>query len=466
MEERIYTEEFDAPTPLGSNSLTRRTRSGFAGGSNRPSITRLQHMMARKPASPWIRQGRCFKRAPMINSAMSPRYYAIDGLRGTMMLAVVSIHAALPYIAVLKVPTFHDTYTSPIFDLLALFVLSFALQLFLIVAGFSGALLCTKHGVRGFVRNRCQRILLPLIGAWLVLSPLTQGAYQFANAAALSHSVILGFDALRQGSWIRWNEPNHLWFLIVLLAFYLFGLFLRWCFLCLKESSQTKLVEMARRYLISIWRPVTLTFIVAGVGTLSLICSYYVKSGNVVFISNHVFARTFLPATLPVYFVLGWVLYSQKDLLPNLRQYGWTYVVIGFATWPIAGWTSWASTLASPDRGPAIHFIFAYTFTFMSVCMVFGLLGLFLAYYNRPNPIIQYLSEASYWIYIVQLPLVVFIGGMLSTLALPAVLKWIATLTIAIPIFLLTYHIWIRFGMIGALINGRRLPRYREPDPM
>ncbi len=91
----------------------------------------------------------------------------------------------------------------------------------------------------------------------------------------------------------------------------------------------------------------------------------------------------------------------------------------------------------------------------MSAFLVFGVLGLFLAHCDLPNPVIRYLSDASYWIYLVHLPLVLLIGGILSTTALPAALKWVATLTVSTPILLLTYHSCVRFTAIGSLLNGQ-----------
>jgi peptidoglycan/LPS O-acetylase OafA/YrhL len=88
--------------------------------------------------------------------------------------------------------------------------------------------------------------------------------------------------------------------------------------------------------------------------------------------------------------------------------------------------------------------------------MTFSVLGLALRYFSRPSALARYLADSSYWIYLVHLPLVLFIGGLLALLPLPAVVKWTATLVVATPILLLSYRYLVRFTPIGELLNGQR----------
>jgi peptidoglycan/LPS O-acetylase OafA/YrhL len=87
------------------------------------------------------------------------------------------------------------------------------------------------------------------------------------------------------------------------------------------------------------------------------------------------------------------------------------------------------------------------------------LLGLFLEYLNQPNRYLRYLTDAAYWVYLVHLPLVNYIGGLLARTALPLWLRALLTLVIAIPLLLLSYRYCVRSTFIGETLNGRKYPR-------
>jgi glucans biosynthesis protein C len=385
------------------------------------------------------------------------RYYAMDSLRGIMMLVVVVFHATLPYTS-LKGSLPQEADAAAFFDPLAVFLHSFQMPLFFILGGFIAALLCDRRGVRGLVRDRALRILLPLILGWLVLAPITRGADYFAIAAASSGSVVRGLEVLRQGTWIRWSMVFHLWFLIALLALYPCGLFLRWCVSCLRRPHLDKLIRTTRRFLASPWRPLALALIIVGQGVLVfMITNGFDQQASV---SLDVLLTNYFPATFSIFFALGWVLYGQTDLFPILRRHVLTYIAIGFAALAIAVWVERALPLASRHDGAGILIIFVVTFSIMSAFMVFGLLGLFFAHCDLNNPVMRYLSEASYWIFLIHLPLLKFIRGIITTMVIPTPFKWFATLALVMPIVLLTYHFCVRFTVIGALLNGRKQVRH------
>jgi glucan biosynthesis protein C len=70
--------------------------------------------------------------------------------------------------------------------------------------------------------------------------------------------------------------------------------------------------------------------------------------------------------------------------------------------------------------------------------------------------------DASNWIYLVHVPLVLFFSGLFATTSLPDGLKLALTVMLAIPILLLSYHLCARLTAIGAVLNERKL--IRHPD--
>ena len=90
------------------------------------------------------------------------------------------------------------------------------------------------------------------------------------------------------------------------------------------------------------------------------------------------------------------------------------------------------------------------------VGMSFGLLGYFHRRFgDQPSPVGQYLSEASYWIFLIHLPLLIFVGGALSVTALPAIVKYLLTVAIVVPAVMATYHFLVRNSVLGRLLKGR-----------
>lgn len=86
----------------------------------------------------------------------------------------------------------------------------------------------------------------------------------------------------------------------------------------------------------------------------------------------------------------------------------------------------------------------------------FGCMGLFRRYLPYPNSKIRYLSDASYWMYLMHLPLVIGLQSLFQGSGLPALLKFALINLIAMGLLLVTYQFLVRNTVIGLLLNGRR----------
>jgi glucan biosynthesis protein C len=88
----------------------------------------------------------------------------------------------------------------------------------------------------------------------------------------------------------------------------------------------------------------------------------------------------------------------------------------------------------------------------------YGVLGLFLRFATKQNRIFKFVSDASYWIYLVHLPLVFFLLIFLSTLGFGALPVIVLTTISTIGIGLLTYKLLVRHTPVSLLLNGRIHP--------
>ena len=94
--------------------------------------------------------------------------------------------------------------------------------------------------------------------------------------------------------------------------------------------------------------------------------------------------------------------------------------------------------------------------------MIFGFIGFFRHFFSSENSRIRYISDSSYWLYIMHLPVIMFLQAMVSAWDMPSLPKFlIACAATTLPL-LLIYEFVVRYTFIGTLLNGKRT-RERTP---
>ena len=94
------------------------------------------------------------------------RLHALDNLRALMMWLGIVLHVAINHLTVDSPLPWRDPKTSPVADLLLLFIHSFRMPVFFVLAGFFVALLAERRGANGMLKNRCLRLALPFAIFW------------------------------------------------------------------------------------------------------------------------------------------------------------------------------------------------------------------------------------------------------------------------------------------------------------
>ena len=354
-----------------------------------------------------------------------------------MITIVMFGHALLPYVTFPR--AFKDPQTHVGFDVVAIFLYGFAMPAFFVTAGFSTALIHRRKGLRGLIRNRFLRILVPLIAAYLVISPLTRGAYRFAKHTVSSGSLQGGFDELMLGEWIRWGRPYHLWFLVSLLIFSALAVLLRW--LVLNWSVSERMRTASRLLFAGRAGPVVLTLAVA----LTMVPAYVFYGAD---------AGTLpMQLTLFSFFVFGWLLFLNREQLPSYAQHPWRPVIVALAIFPLAVWSTRAR-VATDDPMLAIGLLAGVSNSILATFMTIGVLGIFQQRFSGPSVLGRYVSDASYWLYLVHYPLLIAMAGVLTLAPFPAAIKYLLTVAAVVPIVLLTYHFGVRSTRFGRLLTG------------
>ena len=89
--------------------------------------------------------------------------------------------------------------------------------------------------------------------------------------------------------------------------------------------------------------------------------------------------------------------------------------------------------------------------------MCFGLIGLFRVLLPRERRGVRYLSDSSYWVYLVHLPLVIAAQMIVGDWNLYAGVKFLMICAAVTILSLLSYQAFVRYTPIGTLLNGKKV---------
>ncbi len=154
-----------------------------------------------------------------------------------------------------------------------------------------------------------------------------------------------------------------------------------------------------------------------------------------------------------IFFTVGALYFESGDVEGRLgRGWVWLLVVANAVLFPLG--------LATAERQPILSGVLQILFAWM---MCLGFMGLFRRYLSGENPVIRYLADSAYWLYIMHHPLVALLQSLIRPWDLSPFLKWLILSVSLIGVLLVSYHYLVRSTWIGWLLNGRRIPRSGKP---
>ncbi len=384
-------------------------------------------------------------------AAKPERYSSLDSLRAATMLLGIHIHAVAPFSTLPDVWWYRDAAAGPAFDLQLLIIHTFRMPVFFAMAGFFGALLLARQSPAAFMRNRGQRILLPLLAALALGIPLLK-------ALQLVQRLLAATGEVRAQDFLAWYprmlsdfNAGPYWFLLTLLHFYVLALLLRPLGRLFEGGkAAAAAARVADRVFTSAWGPPVLALLtMAGLAT--------VPAG--VFPAPQGFVPELrILAVYGPFLGFGWALHHRRHLLPGFVPGAWRHLGLGLL-WMAATLGAVSIQLGNPAWKTAA---FAATVAAGSLCvweMLFALLGLFQRHLGTEHRVLKYLSDSSYWLYLAHSPVLLAVQLLVFRTAWPGSLKLAVTLAVAVPILLASYHWLVRSTWIGAWLNGRRHPR-------
>ena len=383
-------------------------------------------------------------------TATGIRYHYMDNLRAIAMLAGVFFHAALAYSPLMnQVWLSADPQTSPVIDIVSWFMHLFRMPLFFLIAGFFTCYLMQKRGIGGLLKNRAIRILIPFVvflpAVWFTLA----AGVGWALTNVENPSPLLGVFA-----WMA-NVPDappppvtttHLWFLYNLCQFYI-------VYVLLEKSG-----VLSSRWAGMFASPRFLVFVLPLLIAPALASQW----------APHPAPEKFIPQIWSFgfygfFFLVGVQFFRRKELIEELRPY--------------VPWLTVTSLLLYA----ILYYFLPRTFTLQEAIAVvegidvnatqigIGLLESTIAvhmtlvclvagkrFMDRASPLVRYIADSSYWIYIIHLPLLFFIQYLLLDTQWNLWLEFAISSLGTVAIGLITYAIFVRHTPIGWLLNGKR----------
>jgi peptidoglycan/LPS O-acetylase OafA/YrhL len=355
------------------------------------------------------------------------RFHDLDALRGFAMLLGILLHAGA-FLVPLEFWPVHEAWaweTAPEANVYA-WILSvihgFRMPLFFLLSGFFTAMLWQSRGLHRLVRHRLGRVGLPLLAGMFTVVPAI--AWVEPGGSLLDWPL----------AWLGGLE--HLWFLWYLLllaaAFIVavrLGLTFRhqawWLLVPLTVAPQYVMHELA-------FGPDT----ESGVIPAGRVFAYYA-----------------------IFFAFG-VFFRQRDIA--VRRWWAVALVPSLLLLLPAGVALLYDEGFQYAGAPWVWGVAAVVQVAFAWLMCFGSMGLFRWIFVRERFGVRYLSDASYWLYLTHLPLVIAAQMLVVTWPINIHLKFLLISTTIVAGLLLVYQAGVRYTVIGTVMNG---PRFRRASP-
>jgi glucan biosynthesis protein C len=370
------------------------------------------------------------------------RVYALDALRGIMMLLGIILHTACTYCLddlkeawPIKAPD-----NSFIFDILVAYIHTFRMPVFFLTSGFFVAMLMYKKGLAGMMGNRTKRILLPFIAGVILISPLVYVAFAYSQIAFKGENLTsVKASNILSGTFPFVLATYHLWFLYFLIIF----VFAAWPITIVMQKApkfNNACILVFSKIINSFWLRILAVSIVVFLFLYWMKDPFYGTSGNWV---------PMLPSLLLYFFffLIGWGIF-KTDSLNQLKQRPRLQVSLGSLIFLIFVFTPWPSAPWVLPVKEAVSAVF-------STLLIFGFLALFLTYFNRISTRMTYLMDAAYWVYLIHLPIVIIIAGLLADSGISVFGTFSIVLVSTTAICFISYHLFVRNSFIGMFLNGK-----------
>lgn len=152
-----------------------------------------------------------------------------------------------------------------------------------------------------------------------------------------------------------------------------------------------------------------------------------------------------------VFFLAGALCYGNSGFGRISRN--WWPLFLGLAITPFLTGMEILEKGAADKEAQALLPTVSVAFCWL---MIFAFVGFFRRFFSGEKPRVRYVSDSSYWLYLVHMPVVQILQIWLSGWQFPGPLKFVLICVLSTGLLLLSYHYLVRYTFIGTALNGKR----------
>jgi len=405
----------------------------------------------------------------MNSIATNSRLDYLDAVRAFALLLGIVFHASISFMPIFIGWAVMDVSTSHVVSVFMLISHSFRMELFFLIAGFFSHMTYHGKGLQTFATSRFVRIAIPFVVGWFLLRPLLVSGWIMGGESLRGDVDVPG--ALKSGFASLGSLPDglfvgtHLWFLYYLLLITALVLVLR-RLVCLHEPTVARLTRIADAS--TSWLS-TSPFAIVTVAVPTTACLWFMNSWGMDTPDQSLVPHVPVLLVYGGFFAFGWLLHRQGRLIERFARLGWgrfaVCVAAALVTLALAGFQA----NAGHPQFALLKAAFSFAYAIMMWSLVALSIGLFKRYLDRPSKAVRYVADASYWLYLVHLPIVIWLQVAVAELGLHWSIKLVGISLATILGAMLLYDLFVRSTFIGATLNGRRRPRafllHRQGSP-
>ncbi|MEQ1902885.1 MAG: acyltransferase family protein [Pirellulaceae bacterium] len=376
----------------------------------------------------------------------SKRVHYLDNLRALAMLLGLYLHGALAYAEPSRSIWLASNPNGSIaIDASIWWIHLFRMSVFYLLSGYFAKLVIERKGLKKFIHNRAIRVALPFILFYPVLMIAMTIMIVFAVAyvkepEGLLQLIVSASRNPESAGSSPWSTM-HLWFLYYLLMFSLIAVVVcHWKWL--------KLDGLFRRTWLLVLTPLALVPGVIGGG------------------APVAAPESFIPTWWPflfygLFYFAGWQLVGREELLDRIQTGFWPLVILGAVLYvpyyqllPVLD-----VNLIQQGKYPltgALYLVECVLTAYLSATWTIIALLAGQRFLSASNPWLKFFADSSYWVYLIHLPVIIF----LQTLLIPAEIPvWGKLLFVLVASWLFcsaTYVVFVRYTPVGWMLNGKR----------
>jgi glucans biosynthesis protein C len=393
--------------------------------------------------------------APAINNRLD----YLDAVRAFALLLGIVFHASMSFVPFFIGWAVMDISTSSIVTNFMLVSHSFRMELFFLIAGFFSHMTFHRKGASVFITSRLTRIAIPFVVGWLILRPLiisswVMGGQSMQGEVDILNGLKLGFQSLGQLP-ADFLTGSHLWFLYYILLTTMITLAARTV-----TSLAPSLQSISTKWMDRLINWITnsrFSWLILSLPTG--LCLWNMNIWGMDTPDKSLVPHWPVLIVYGGFFAFGWLMHRQDGLIERFAQLTTGRVALSVVSiGATIGLSGYQANMGHPQIG-LIHAAFALSYAMMMWSLVSLSIGLFKRFFDKPSKVVRYIADSSYWLYLIHLPIVVWLQIAFAELSLHWSLKLVAISLLTIGISLVLYDLFVRSTLIGKTLNGRKRAR-------